>query len=122
MPSAKNNYITGKGLCQSKNATLPIVSSASKNFYMTTIAGRDSTWIGYSDQVQEGTWMWENKMKSNYTNWDFLQPDGQRFENCAVIDTKSSNRHWHDKNCGENHKVVCEKGIAKCVVYLALFL
>ncbi len=38
----------------------------------------DRGWIGYTDEDQEGTWLWTDSSTSTYTNWGTNQPDNSR--------------------------------------------
>ena len=66
-------------------------------------------WIGLSDMKSEGSWEGIDPQypSTNYSNWDRDEPDGERAENCAVMDL---NGKWSDVPCSGQRRFVCEKG------------
>ena len=65
-------------------------------------------WIGLSDRVTEGVYLWETtQLETNYTYWftgssPFVppQPDSGTFGNCVILNI-DSNYEWCDISC--NH-------------------
>ena len=67
------------------------------------------TWIGLTDEQQEGIWKWINGTTAVYTDWTAGQPDGGRGENCAAIFQLGFTKAWLDVSCGSNQRAMCEK-------------
>lgn len=64
----------------------------------------DVCWIGLSDQVTEGTFLWEDATPLDYTNWAPGQPDDWNNADCVQI---LPSGEWDDANCGANKRIVC---------------
>ena len=61
------------------------------------------TWLGYTDEVSEGTWLWFNECDSTYTNWFGGEPNDLRGEDYAVTASIRGNNGWNDlRNDGWN--------------------
>jgi len=92
--------------CSDKLVT---VQSAAEQHYLerTSVPGK-SSWIGYTDAVKEGTWVWADGKQSSYTKWMTGRPDGDTSENCAIIMPGSMG--WNDVACSVTQaNAICEK-------------
>jgi hypothetical protein len=61
--------------CVARGGHLVTISSAEENDFVWGLAPPDSRWIGLSDEVSEGTWVWVTGGPLAYTNWEANQPD-----------------------------------------------
>jgi hypothetical protein len=66
---------------------------------------RPDTWLGASDEAQEGVWVWVTGEPFTYTNWDFGEPNDAGGEDCAVYAEFGT---WNDVPCTEYWPFVCE--------------
>ena len=65
-------------------------------------AGTSGFWIGLTDLLVEGNFVWTNGDKATYRNWLPDQPNNhQQVEHFAHIWTKATQRRWDDE---ENEK------------------
>merc|ERR1711988_1108220 len=65
-----------------------------------------STWIGLTDEAQEGVWRWEaDNSIMNVPFWAPNQPDGARNEQCVVMDPASG---WRDVPCTSRRATTCQ--------------
>ena len=63
-------------------------------------AGKETAWLGATDEVDEGHWLWANGLKmDNYTNWDTasLQPDNKRGEEHYLMLRVAGDGKWCDE-------------------------
>lgn len=55
------------------------VNTAAENQFLSTVllpgSTTNSVWMGFSDAVAEGTWVWDSGESSTFTNWAATQPD-----------------------------------------------
>ncbi|KAM8766627.1 C-type lectin domain family 4 member E-like isoform 1-T1 [Acanthopagrus schlegelii] len=91
----------------------------------------DKSWIGLTDSVTEGTWLWTDgtPLNESLTFWSNGEPDdwkgpnnkNMNGEDCVRMGEKygSGLNWWFDKSCTATQKSICEKsaetGRLKCV-------
>ncbi|KAK2810631.1 hypothetical protein Q5P01_000378 [Channa striata] len=83
----------------------------------------DKFWIGLTDSVKEGKWLWvdgselntsltfwsKNEQNKEPDDWKEQNPDG---EDCVRMGEKGGAvdlKCWFDKSCNEPHRRICEK-------------
>jgi hypothetical protein len=67
----------------------------------------EGVWIGLTDEVTEGTFLWATGAPPRYTNWLPGQPDDfGKGEDCVTI-TLGDGR-WNDADCGRSLPYLCE--------------
>ncbi|PFX31418.1 C-type lectin domain family 4 member E [Stylophora pistillata] len=89
-------------------------NSLEENQFVTSLAPTDATiWIGDSEAVTEGTWLWlDGGNWGGYANWGGSNPNNSRGnENCAL----TQNGKWNDSQEKFRHK-------ANMVIMNPLFL
>jgi hypothetical protein len=64
----------------------------------------DSHWIGYSENVTAGVFLWVTNSSGAYTGFDLGEPVAGGNGLCVVTRPNG----WHDDNCGELKAYVCE--------------
>ncbi|XP_028449607.1 galactose-specific lectin nattectin-like isoform X2 [Perca flavescens] len=102
--------------CQTAGGNLASIHSAEEHTfirnYIKEVIGTDKyTWIGGSDAVKEGTWMWTDGSKFNYKSWGVGEPNhAGGAENCLVINWGGGN-NWNDWACTIPNSFVCSKNL-----------
>ena len=102
-------------------AYLVIITSAEENNFVWQLDPNADMWIGYSDKLKEGRWLWEvssvkfgirnwEGQPFTYTNWDRNQPDNRHNQDCALIWGYYNVPKWDDRQCRAKKFFVCEKG------------
>ena len=78
---------------------LATVQNLAENNFVKSIVPY-STWIGGTDEAQEGTWVWENGEPWNYTNWGNSEPNNNGAEHYTYLYPGYSNPDttpmWYD--------------------------
>ena len=75
--------------------------------------------MGLNDIKQESVFRWINNAPLNYpdrwsTGGSWGQPNGGTNQNCVVLDMIQDVGNYHDKDCMEDHKILCSDiGIIK---------
>ena len=59
--------------------------------------GGNRFWIGASDEMTEGTWLWRDGSPVSWTYWAPPNPDGGYNENCAIW--HNSMQAWDSAAC-----------------------
>jgi len=68
--------------------------------YLTT--GQESltdAWIGYTDELVEGSWGWLDGSLEPYSNWSTSEPNGGSNENCGHLNWPWGSGGWNDTSC-----------------------
>uniref|UniRef100_K1Q369 C-type mannose receptor 2 n=1 Tax=Magallana gigas TaxID=29159 RepID=K1Q369_MAGGI len=97
-------------------ASLATVDDAGTQSHLEGLVTKTSSleyYIGATDIVHEGTWVWvSNGQTATYTNWGPFQPNNRGgAENCAGITYDQPNGfvgHWTDKPCTKELPYICE--------------
>ena len=70
-------------------------------------------WIGLSDSVKEGKWIWEDQTElKEFQGWDKNEPNGKLVENCAGIGKillGTLDGEWFDSPCHIPMGFICQK-------------
>lgn len=82
---------------------LPLTQSPSLSL---TLA---SYWIGLSDIIQEGTYVWQTtQQRPDFADWGSGEPnDLHHNEDCIEL-YQVKNFHWNDAPCSVKSKFICE--------------
>ncbi|XP_077081600.1 ladderlectin-like [Siphateles boraxobius] len=111
--SHPSNWSTAQRNCQNLGVSLASVSNKLENDFLLTLLPSPSTraWIGATDAVQEGHWLWSNRSCLSYTNWCSGQPNNYTLhENCLEINF-TSDRCWNDECCSTSLSYICVKDL-----------
>ena len=96
---------------QQKGARLVILETEEENLAVGEMvrAWRDgSFWIGLSDRVDEGEFIWHDGSELTYSGWAGGEPNNYgRGEDCAESNWRGPGV-WNDAVCGQNRVYVCE--------------
>ncbi|KAM8754215.1 galactose-specific lectin nattectin-like isoform 1-T1 [Acanthopagrus schlegelii] len=66
-------------------------------------------WIGLSDTIQEGKWLWTDGSRFVFSRWASDQPDNYRDkEHCTHINYRGE--YWNDIPCTNRYASVCVGG------------
>lgn len=109
-----------KQYCENQGGYLATITSPEENefvySYLKNNFGYESAYFGFTDQDEEGIWVWDNGEVSSYTNWHSGEPNGENpNEDFAMFYYKYSDGTWNDGDFGKrtvNSGVVfiCEWG------------
>lgn len=87
------------------NATLIAILDRFQQYWLTNQfqTGTGVTWIGLSDQVTQGTYVWSSKDKFTYSNWDREKPD-QSPGRCVG---QNAQGFWSNYDCAQRYASIC---------------
>jgi len=107
-PNTTNNWNTAQSQANAVGATLLTVCSLAENNAVWNAAQAAGVsgglWIGYTDQVSEGNWVWQDGSTCTFTNWNAGEPNNSSCfpsndgEDGAVI--QMNNGRWNDVYLG----------------------
>jgi len=81
-----------------------IENATEQNFVSAMVT--DRTWIGATDAVTEGTYVWVDGTPFNYVFWAAGKPDGLDVQNCAFM---LPTAEWDDHECDTPYQYLCER-------------
>jgi len=79
-------------ICEQLGGHLVTISSAEENQFISNFVHED-TWIGFTDEREEGVWEWVTGEEVIYTNWRSDEPNNSGEEDYAQMD---SDGYWND--------------------------
>ena len=106
-----------KAFCVSQHgAQLVKIDSSDENNFIKSqfLTSGVDYWIGLSDSIHEGVWIWTDGAGLCFTNWAIEQPSNHSDQHCAGIrhgtfNSKSHDAQWHDAVCWDMKGYICEK-------------
>ena len=88
---------------QSQGGHLVAINDAAENdWIVSTFGGNELFWIGFTDQDQEGSWLWTNGDPVSYTHWNGGEPNDVTDEEWAHINWGGPGG-WNDWESGANY-------------------
>lgn len=98
--------------CLELGSTLAKVDSAADNEELANLTLGLGAWIGLTDELIEGEWLWTDGTRPHYTNWDNTpgfpqQPQWSQDYNCARV--VGSNARWSNARCGSREFFICNQ-------------
>lgn len=92
---------------------LAVITSPEENAVVASIlAGVNDVWLGGTDQMVEGTWVWiTGESMLLYDNWRDGEPNngGTNGEDCMIMELDNGGT-WDDRNCGNQmYGYFCER-------------
>lgn len=89
---------------QNAGGHLVSINDAAENTFvqsiLPTINTYNNVWIGYTDEVTEGNFLWVNGDMSTYTNWHANEPNNVANGSCSDPDyvvLRRNNGRWYDR-------------------------
>jgi hypothetical protein len=109
-------HIGAQAACIALGANLVVIETAEEQAIVATLAvqfptGLPDVWIGATDVLVEGTFVWVNLTPVVYDNWRDGEPNngGDGGEDCAVIEGDTAANEWDDRSCLTLHPAICER-------------
>jgi hypothetical protein len=95
--------------CERQGGYLVSIQDAAENEFIHELLGDlPPTWLGATDEEEEGTWVWASGEPWQYTNWEQGEPSGEEGEHYLTIDY--GNGRWSDRESSfaEPLEFICE--------------
>ncbi|CAH1239535.1 COLEC11 [Branchiostoma lanceolatum] len=110
----KRNYTEARSACQAAGGHLAMPKDQATNAFLvnqvkTRYTRLSSAWFGLTDEVREGTFVWEDGTPlTGWSNWYTNQPDDSgSAEDCAEWEAGYGYK-WNDEPCSRSQYYVCE--------------
>jgi hypothetical protein len=100
-------WAQARDACVADEARLVVIEDLTESTYVHSLLDNLEIWIGLSDLVTEGTFVWVDGSPLTFENWrPDGNPNGGTNQNCVEID--ESGPTWNDEVCEQAHAYVCE--------------
>ena len=63
-------------------------------------------WIGLTDEVEEGKWLWSDGRSVTFTKWNNRNPDDGTSANCVTMYGYYDDG-WYDNPCSSHYRFIC---------------
>ena len=110
-----------QAFAQNLGANLVSIQSQEENdCIMTSLSNLNESgviWIGFSDEITEGSFVWYDQSPIIYTNWAVGEPNQSGNEDCVQIYPTGVNPGtWNDLSCGSsNSKSIIEVNLCPII-------
>ncbi len=111
-------HIGAQAACLGLGANLVVIETAEEQAIVASLAvqypnGQPDLWIGATDSLVEGTFVWVNLAPVAYENWRDGEPNnngpGGAGEDCALIEGDTAANEWDDRSCANLLPSICER-------------
>ena len=105
-------YAQAKSLAIQNGGYLAVICEQTENDFIANQLTTDVAWIGLSDEMNEGAFIWANGDNCTYTNWLGSEPnDGHNTNEYSGADhtvLQKSSGGWLDRNGQASYKFILE--------------
>ncbi|KAM6188733.1 C-type lectin domain family 17, member A-like [Sarcoramphus papa] len=97
-----------KEICADQGAHLVIINSElEQKFLKDNINSSSTYWLGVTDQLEEGTWVWTNGEHTSFSYWNTWKENKDKDQkDCGSIGPDGI---WNDDKCSHSNHWICEK-------------
>jgi hypothetical protein len=102
MINAPQSFADARATCAGLGAHLAILSTLALDTAAEALVGTRDTFIGLTDEVNEGQFIWVDGTLLGFSNWELGEPNnggGNGSENCAIIAGARAAKGWDDRPC-----------------------
>uniref|UniRef100_A0A3Q2DIQ0 CD209 antigen-like protein E n=1 Tax=Cyprinodon variegatus TaxID=28743 RepID=A0A3Q2DIQ0_CYPVA len=108
--TVKKNWTESRRACISEGADLVIINNHEEQSFVHGMLHKDqNAWIGLTDSLTEGVWMWVDKTPVTKSYWLPGQPNNYRGQDCGEMVQTDSGGKWNDDGCFSQQLWICEK-------------
>ena len=101
------NWTDARKYCQVIGRDLVSFANEKEMSKARAVINNDGNWwIGFTDERQEGNWVWSDGRSVTWTSWHSCCPRVKRNKNCAYL--YANDGEWYDDPCSyEYNKFIC---------------
>ncbi|KAM9610968.1 C-type lectin domain family 17, member A-like isoform 3-T3 [Morphnus guianensis] len=102
------SWLDAKEICADQGAHLVIINSEQEQKFLKDNINSSSTyWLGVTDQLEEGTWVWTNGEHTSISYWNtWTENKDKDQKDCGSIGPGGI---WNDDRCSHTNHWICEK-------------
>ena len=113
---ARQSFADAQTTCLGLGAHLAILTTPALDTAAETLVGNLDTFIGLTDQITEGQFVWVDGTPLAFSNWETGEPNngGGNGEDCAIIAGARAEKKWDDRPCAPSggngsYSVLCQR-------------
>jgi len=114
--TAHKSFTDASAQCVGLGAHLAILTTPALDTAAEALVGNNDTFIGLTDQITEGQFVWVDGTPLAFSNWESGEPNngGGSNEDCAIIAGARAQKMWDDRPCAPNgtagtYAVLCQR-------------
>ncbi|XP_047440405.1 C-type lectin domain family 4 member M-like isoform X1 [Mugil cephalus] len=111
--SQKKNWTASREACMAEGADLLVIESFGEQIFVNGLLKKgENAWIGLTDSIEEGSWLWVDGTPLTTEYWQRGQPnDYHRNQDCGeyVQMSATDGGKWNDDGCFADQMWICEK-------------
>ncbi|TDH07346.1 hypothetical protein EPR50_G00105060 [Perca flavescens] len=110
--TVKTNWTSSREACFAVGADLVVINSRGEQAFVNgLLESGQNVWIGLTDRLKEGTWMWVDGTPVTTTIWADDQPNSYNGnQDCGESVQRSSGvGDWNDEGCSAVQGFICEQ-------------
>lgn len=96
-----------KSACEAMEGHLATSTSEEKNTFLSSITS-DFAWLGATDELEEGTWLWVTGEEWSYTSWPEGSPDNANNNEHYLEINRFGAGSWNDRTATAMEGYICE--------------
>ncbi|XP_076216885.1 C-type lectin domain family 17, member A-like isoform X1 [Aptenodytes patagonicus] len=102
------SWSDAKMICADQGAHLVVINSElEQNFLRDNINNSSTYWLGVTDQLEEGNWVWTNGDYTSISYWNTWKENKDKDQkDCGSIGPDGI---WNDDRCSHSNYWICEK-------------
>ncbi|XP_046546494.1 perlucin-like [Haliotis rubra] len=117
----EGSFAEASSYCQFFGSHLARITSEDEDDYLRSRANEEKGsigyWLGATDLIKEGEFMWEGGVPLNYTNWAPGEPNNEMHPeqsgHCLMLQMTTGYK-WNDNDCIKKTKFICERKVSMC--------
>ncbi|XP_074990247.1 C-type lectin domain family 17, member A-like [Calonectris borealis] len=102
------SWSDAKEICADQGAHLVVINSdQEQNFLRDNINNSSTYWLGVTDELEEGSWVWTNGDRMSLSYWNTWKENKDKDQkDCGIIGPDGI---WNDDRCSHSNHWICEK-------------
>ena len=106
----RGTFDEARAWCGERGYDLAELVAPDEHDAIDALVGGGELWIGLTDRLTEGTFVWNDGSALTYERWATLEPNDFFGEDCVLV--RGDGGKWNDADCDEDHAMFCEAALS----------